>query len=188
MIASEKMPGWMRAAEIFLGIVSLIAAIYVLAYPGTAVLTLILLLATGLIFLGARDIALGAAGSFLPTWLRAANIILGVLAFILSVIVIAEPGFATLTLILLLYIGLSFRGIAGIAMGAAAKQFPSTFRSLSIATGVVSLILAIIFLAVPSLAVATLIILLSIGLLITGIEYVVDGAIGRKLVLVAPKV
>jgi uncharacterized membrane protein HdeD (DUF308 family) len=188
MIASEKMPGWMRAAEIILGIVSLIAAVYVLAYPGIAVLTLILLLAIGLIFLGGRDIVLGAVSSFLPSWLRAANIALGVLAFIFSVIVIAEPGFATLTLILLLYIGLSFRGIAGIAMGVAARQFSSGLRGLSIAAGVLSIILAVIFLVVPSLAVATLIVLLSIGLLVTGIEYIVDGAIGRKLVLVAPKV
>lgn len=186
MIGTEKLPGWGRVAEIILGIVSLIAGIYVIIYPGIAVLTLILLLGVGLIFLGARDIVLGATGSFLPKWLRAANIVLGLLAFVLSVIVVAEPGFAVLTLVLLLYFALFFRGIAGITMGAAAKPFANWVRGLSIGVGVLSIILAIVFLALPALAVATLILLLSIGLLITGLEYIAAGAIGRKLVITNP--
>src|SRR5467141_3809025 len=146
MIAIEKMPSWIRAAEIILGLVSLLAGIYVLAYPLVAVFTLIVLLAVGLIFLGARDIVLGAMGKFLPSWLRAANIVLGVLAFILSAVVIAEPGFAVLTLILLLYVGLFVRGVAGVAMGAAGKHFSTALRGLSVGVGILSIILAVVFL------------------------------------------
>jgi uncharacterized membrane protein HdeD (DUF308 family) len=186
MIGSAKLPGWLRVAEIILGLVSLGAGLYVLVNPGVAVLTLILLLAIGLIFLGSRDIILGAMSSFLPTWLRAANILLGALAFILSVIVIAEPGFAVLTLVTILYLALFFRGVAGITMGAEARHFHRAWRGLSIGVGILCIILAIIFLALPSLAVATLIVLLSVGLTITGIEYVVVGAVGRELVMVTP--
>ncbi|HZY46588.1 MAG TPA: DUF308 domain-containing protein [Candidatus Bathyarchaeia archaeon] len=180
------MPGWVRGAEIILGLVSLFAGIYVLAYPGVAILTLILLLAVGLIFLGWRDIVLGAMSSFLPTWLRAANIILGIGAFVLSALAIAEPGFAVLTLILILYVALFVRGVAGVVMGAAAKQFSTALRGLSIGAGVLSIILAIVFLAVPALAVATLVVLLSLGLLITGLESIAVGAIGRKIVPIVP--
>lgn len=186
MLGTEKMPNWTRAAEIILGLVSLAAGFYVLVYPGIAVLTLILLLSIGLIFLGTRDIVLGATGSFLPKWLRASNIVLGLLAFVLSVIVIAEPGFAVLTLVLLLYLALFFRGVAGISMGWAAKHFSKAWRGLSVGVGILSIVLAIIFLALPSLAVATLIVLLSVGLLITGLEYVVVGVVGRELVLLTP--
>ncbi len=182
MIAIEKMPSWIRAAEIILGLVSLLAGIYVLAYPLVAVFTLIVLLAVGLIFLGARDIVLGAMGKFLPSWLRAANIVLGVLAFILSVVVINEPGFAVRTLVLLLYVVLFVRGVAGISLGAAGKQFSAMLRGLSVGVGVLSIILAIVFLAVPALGVDVLIILLSLGLLITGLESIAAGAIGRKIV------
>jgi uncharacterized membrane protein HdeD (DUF308 family) len=182
MIAIEKMPSWIRAAEVILGVISLIAGVYVLAYPGVAIATLILLLAVGLIFLGWRDIVLGAMGKFLPTWLRAANIVLGVLAFILSAIVIAEPGFAVLTLILLLYVGLFVRGVAGVAMGTAAKQFSMIPRGLSVGVGLLSIVLAVVFLAVPALAVATLVVLLSLGLLVTGLESIAVGVIGRKIV------
>jgi uncharacterized membrane protein HdeD (DUF308 family) len=182
MIAIEKMPSWIRAAEVILGLVSLLAGVYVLAYPLVAVFTLIILLAVGLIFLGARDIVLGAMGKFLPSWLRAANIVLGVLAFILSVVVINEPGFAVRTLVLLLYVVLFVRGVAGISLGAAGKQFSAMLRGLSVGVGVLSIILAIVFLAVPALGVDVLIILLSLGLLITGLESIAAGAIGRKIV------
>ena len=182
MIAVEKMPSWIRTAEVILGLASLLAGIYVLAYPLVAVFTLIVLLAVGLIFLGARDIVLGAMGKFLPSWLRAANIVLGVLAFILSVVVINEPGFAVRTLILLLYVVLFVRGVAGISLGAVGKQFSAMLRGLSVGAGVLSIILGIVSLAVPALGVDVLIILLSLGLLITGLESIAAGAIGRKIV------
>ena len=182
MIAIEKMPSWIRTAEVILGLISLLAGVYVLAYPLVAVFTLIVLLAIGLIFLGSRDIVLGAMGKFLPGWLRAANIIIGVLAFVLSVVVISEPGFAVRTLVLLLYVVLFVRGVAGISLGAAGKQFSSMLRGLSGGVGVLSIILAIVFLALPALAVDTLIILLSLGLLITGLESTAAGVIGRKIV------
>ena len=182
MIAIEKMPSWIRTAEVILGLVSLLAGVYVLVYPLVAVFTLIVLLAVGLIFLGWRDIVIGAMGKFLPGWLRAANIILGVLAFVLSVVVISEPGFAVRTLVLLLYVVLFVRGVAGISLGAAGKQFSSMLRGLSAGVGVLSIILAIVFLALPALAVDTLIILLSLGLLITGLESIAAGVIGRKIV------
>lgn len=88
LVAIEKMPGWVRAAEIILGLVSLAAGILVIIYPGLGFFTLVAIVAVGLIFLGWRDIVLGAVGKFLPTWLRAADIILGVLAFVLSAVVI----------------------------------------------------------------------------------------------------
>ena len=182
MVAVEKMPSWTRAAEIILGLVSLVAGVIVIIYPGVAFLTLILLLSIGLIFLGWRDILIGALGKMLPTWLRAADIILGVLAFVLSVVVIAEPGFAQLTLVLLLYVALFVRGVAGISLGASAKMFSTPLRAASIAVGALSIVLAIIFLVVPALAVATLILLLSIGLFITGVEAIAAGAIGREVV------
>jgi uncharacterized membrane protein HdeD (DUF308 family) len=182
MVAVEKMPGWMRAAEIVLGLVSLIAGVWVVIYPSIAFLTLVLLLSIGLIFLGWRDILIGAMGKMMPTWLRAANIVLGILAFALSVVVIAEPGFAELTLVLLLYIALFVRGVAGISMGATAKIFSTPLRAASIAAGALSVILSLVFLALPGLAIATLILLLSIGLLITGLEAIAAGVIGREIV------
>ena len=181
MVAIEKMPGWTRAAEIILGLVSLVAGIWVLAYPGLAVLTLILLLSIGLIFLGWRDILLGAMGKYLPKWLRAADIIFGVLAFVLSVVVIASPGVAVLTLVTILYVALFVRGVAGLSM-AAVKMIAPRLRAASAAVGVLSIILAIVALAYPGLAIGALVFLLSVGLLFVGIEAIAAGVIGREVV------
>ena len=181
MVAIEKMPGWTRAAEIILGLLSLVAGIYVLAYPGVAVLTLILLLAIGLVFLGWRDILLGAMAKYLPKWLRAADIVFGVLAFVLSVVVIVSPGVAVLTLVTILYFALFVRGVAGISM-AAAKMISPRLRAASAAVGALSIILAIVALAYPGLAIGALVFLLSIGLLFVGIEAIAAGVIGREVV------
>jgi uncharacterized membrane protein HdeD (DUF308 family) len=181
LVAIEKMPGWTRAAEIILGLVSLVAGLLVIAYPGLGFFTLVAILAVGLIFLGSRDIVLGAMGTFLPRWLRAADIVFGVLAFILSAIVIASPGVAITTLVIFLYFALFVRGVAALTMAGAGKMFPPRLRAASGVVGVLSITLAIIFLAFPLLLVGTLIFLLSIGLLFVGIEAIAAGVVGREI-------
>ncbi|OLD55007.1 hypothetical protein AUI46_06520 [archaeon 13_1_40CM_2_52_13] len=182
MVAIEKMPGWVRVAEVILGLVSLVAGLLVIGYPGLAFFTLVAILAVGLIFLGSRDIVLGAMGKFLPTWLRAADVILGVLAFVLSVIVLASPGVAVATLVIFLYFALFVRGVAALTMAGAGKSLPTRSRAASGVVGVLSIVLAIIFLAFPALAIRTLIFLLSIGLLFVGLEAIAAGVVGREIV------
>ncbi|HYU55657.1 MAG TPA: DUF308 domain-containing protein [Candidatus Dormibacteraeota bacterium] len=176
------MPSWVRAAEIILGLVSLVAGLLVIAYPGLAFFTLVAILAVGLIFLGSRDIVLGAMGAFLPRWLRAADIVFGVLAFVLSVIVLASPGVAVTTLVIFLYFALFVRGVAALTMARAGKMFPTRLRAGSGIVGVLSIVLAVIFLAFPALVIGTLIFLLSIGLLFVGIEAIAPGVVGREIV------
>ena len=182
MVAIEKMPGWVRAAEIILGLISVAAGILVIVYPGLGFFTLVAIVAVGLIFLGWRDIVLGAMGKYLPSWLRAADIVLGVLAFVLSAIVIASPGVAIFTLVVLLYFALFVRGVAAISTAAAARMFSTRLRAASAAVGVLSIILALVILAFPGLLIGTLIFLLSLGLFFVGIEAVAAGLIGRKIV------
>ena len=182
MVAIENMPGWVRAAEIVLGLASIIAGLLVIAFPGLAIFTLIVLVAVGLIFLGSRDIVLGAMGTFLPKWLRAADIVFGVLAFILSVIVIASPGVAVTTLVVFLYVALFVRGVAAISMAGAARMLSNRVRAASAVGGVLSIILALIILAFPALVIATIVILLSFGLIFVGIEAIAVGVIGRETV------
>ena len=182
LVAIEKMPDWVRVAEVILGLVSLVAGLLVIGYPGLAFFTLVAILAVGLIFLGSRDIVLGAMGKFLPTWLRAADVILGVLAFVLSVIVLASPGVAVATLVIFLYFALFVRGVAALTMAGAGKSLPTRSRAASGVVGVLSIVLAIIFLAFPALAIRTLIFLLSIGLLFVGLEAIAAGVVGREIV------
>jgi uncharacterized membrane protein HdeD (DUF308 family) len=182
LVAIAKMPGWVRGAEIIIGLLSLFAGFLVIAYPGLGFFTLEVILAVGLIFLGSRDIVLGTMGRFLPKWLRTSDIVFGALAFVLSVIVIASPSVAVTTLIIFLYFALFVRGVAAISMAQAGKMFSTRLRATSAVLGVLSIILAIVFLAYPGLAIGTLILALSIGLLFVGIEAIAAGVIGREIV------
>jgi uncharacterized membrane protein HdeD (DUF308 family) len=182
MVAIEKMPGWTRVAEIVLGLISLVTGIWVLAYPGLAVLSLILLLSIGLIFLGWRDVVVGVMAKFLPIWVRAADIVFGILAFVLSAVVIFSPSVAVTTLVVLLYFALFVRGVAAVSMAGAARMLPPRLRIASAAVGVLSIVLALVFLVFPGLAIGTLILLLSIGLVFVGVEAIAAGVFGREIV------
>jgi|GEM_PF-6809498 len=57
-----KLPGWMRALAIIVGIISIVAAIIVLLYPAIAVATLMMLLAIGLLLIGIERLAIGISG------------------------------------------------------------------------------------------------------------------------------
>jgi len=69
-----------------------------------------------------------------------------------------------------------------LTMAGAGKMFLPGLRAASGVVGVLSIILAIVFLAFPGLAIGTLIFLLSIGLLFVGIEAIAAGVVGRELV------
>ncbi len=161
--------------------ISIGVGLLVVSFPGLAVATLILLLAIGLVFLGAREIAFGLAARSVPGWLRGVDIVAGALAFVLSLVVIAFPSVAAATLVLLLYFALFIRGLGLIGLGAGKSWLVAQHRGLSIAMGVLSIILAIIFLVFPGLAVATLILLLAVGITLTGIEVIWAGVTGRRL-------
>ena len=60
-----------------------------------------------------------------------------------------------------------------------AVRVPGWMRALSAIVGIISIIAAILVLVYPAIAVATLVMLLAIGLLLIGIERLVIGISGR---------
>lgn len=60
-----------------------------------------------------------------------------------------------------------------------AVEMPGWMRALSIIVGIISIVAAIIVLIYPAIAVATLVMLLAIGLLLMGIERLAIGLSGR---------
>jgi len=57
-----KLPDWARALGIFVGIISLVAGLFVLVFPGLGVLAVVFLLAFALIMLGVERLAMGITG------------------------------------------------------------------------------------------------------------------------------
>ena len=173
-----KQPGWLRALEILTGVLAVILCVVVLVYPGLGVASLVIILAVALIFVGIRSLIV-ASHKRIPKGYRVLNAVFGVLALFFGIIIPALPGVAVLTLVELLAIGLIFYGAGRIWLAYQLKTLSSSFRALIATVGVLGIILSALVLALPGLALLTLVALLAVILLFYGIEMIVSGAIGR---------
>ncbi|MDH5267070.1 MAG: DUF308 domain-containing protein [Candidatus Bathyarchaeota archaeon] len=114
-----------------------------------------------------------------PGWLRALDIVFGLIAIIASIVVLGYQQLAILTLILVLSIVLLVIGIARIIIGISAKYLSDGLRAINVGTGILSLVIAIVTMLYPQLATQVLIYLLSFALLIHGIARIVIGGFAK---------
>jgi uncharacterized membrane protein HdeD (DUF308 family) len=113
----RQIPKSSRAIHIIIGIISIIGGIFALVNPIAAVATLIMILSIVILIHGLGLIATGIADKSQSKGHRIANIILGILAVIVSAAIIAAPGLVIAMMVLLVSIGLLFHGIASIITG-----------------------------------------------------------------------
>ena len=114
-----------------------------------------------------------------PGWLRAFDIIFGLIAVILSVVVLAYQELAILTLIFVLSIVLLVTGIARIFTGIFAKYLSDGVRALNFGIGLVAIVLGLAAMFYPNLTQQVLIYILSFVLLLNGVARLVIGGFGR---------
>jgi len=169
MADEKKSSIWLRILEIIAGLIIIVLAGYVIAYPLLAVATLILFLAIALIIISVayfvRVFAKGISG-----WRRLLNLVLSVLTIIIAALVIDNPFiYGSLTLVYLLGLALLFTGIASAARGTAG----------SIIVGILGIIVGFVVIIFPGLGLATLVFLLAVFLVIFGLESIVSGIVGR---------
>lgn len=107
-----------------------------------------------------------------PGWTRAAQIGLGALAIILSILILVFPGTAIVSIIWIIGILLLIVGIESVISGLFIK---SRSRMASIGLGILVIILALIVIAFPVGTTVFLIILMGVALLIDGISRLVHG-------------
>ena len=179
MIPVHKQPGWLRGLEVATGILTLILAVVVLAYPGLAIATLVVLLSFGLILLGVRSVSL-AGHKHLPRGHRTLSIVSGVLSFFLALFVLIFPGYAALTLIWLLSFGLMFYGFWMVYIAFMRKGTSGGLKALGVFIGVIDVILSVVVLVYPGLALLSLALLLGAAMLFSGAEITVSGVVGRS--------
>jgi uncharacterized membrane protein HdeD (DUF308 family) len=176
----QKSPNWLRYIQVGLGAISIILSIAILTHPGIAVYTIILMLAIALLIIGIERIATGIAP--LPSRSsRIANIGLGALAIAISVAVISFPVFTAGLLVTLAAISLLFVGIARIVQGVRNKDAPGWSRGFMVGVGVLSIAVSLLVIAHPiSFGVVLLGLMISIALLINGIQMIALGIGGRQ--------
>ena len=177
-VSETKSPGWLRGAQIGLGIIALIISIYILAYPVLTFVTIVLLLGVILFVVGIERIIQGIVAPGKSRW---GTVGLGILVLIISIIVMEAPGAVGVFLIILLAIGLLFDGIARVYHGATDKTTSRWSRIFSIVAGVIEIGVSIMIMASPVIGVGLVSFLIAIALIIVGIQIIAAGVSGRRL-------
>jgi uncharacterized membrane protein HdeD (DUF308 family) len=116
-----------------------------------------------------------------PNWLRALNIITGLVAIILGIVVLLIPSVAVETLVFLLYIALMVIGFGRILVGALAGFLSGGLRAVSIIAGLIAFAVAVLALVYPNFAVALLVTLFGATLLLFGLGRVIIGVMAKIL-------
>jgi uncharacterized membrane protein HdeD (DUF308 family) len=179
-MSESKSPGWMRGAQIGLGIITIILSIYVIAFPAIALVTIVYIIAIILLVVGIFEIITGifGLGANRSRW---GSVGLGILAMIIAGIALAFPTGTTYFLVILLAIALLFIGISHVIRGFGDKHSRGWARGFSIGAGALAIVLSIFIMVAPHFGAALVGLLLGIALLIIGIEIIVSGISGRKM-------
>lgn len=173
-----KIPRWMRAFEIGLGIVIAVLSAIVILNPISGFLSIIWILGVLLFVIGIEMII---SHIFTHQKSRFAGISLGIAVIILAIIAIAFPLITSIIVIALLGVALLFSGVSKIIHGVNYKQRNRWNRGFSVATGMFSIVLAIMILVFPVFGIAFAGLLIGISLLITGIQMISSGISGKMV-------
>jgi uncharacterized membrane protein HdeD (DUF308 family) len=170
---SVMTPTWSRAFLVIFGLVAIAASIFVLAVPGIALLTLVILLSVSLLSVGLSRLARGIALRALSRGHRVLDVVAGLLGIGIGLIVFLLPLLGIGTLVFMLAFGTLVYGIVSVAIGASVTLLSRGIRALVVLTGVLAIILSVIVLVSPAVAILTLVFLLSVSFMVNGIESIV---------------
>ena len=183
--SETKSPGWMRAVQIVLGVIAVVLSSIALFFPVIATFTTVYILAIILFFVGIERIIIGIF-SPAPGSSRWGTIGLGIIVIIVASIVLVYPLGSTVFILFVLAIALFCDGIARIVHSLAGRSMRSASRVFGIIAGIFSIIIAILVMVSPLWGAVIAGILVSIALLIVGIQIIVAGATGTRVSLPKP--
>ncbi|HEX5186882.1 MAG TPA: DUF308 domain-containing protein [Nitrososphaeraceae archaeon] len=172
--SDKKLSKGIRILQVIIGIIAISLSIAEILNPGFGLDLLIFLLSITIFAIGIERISMG----FMPNMTKSSritNIILGALAIVLAIIVIAFPVFTIGFLVRLLSIGLLFIGFSRIVHGVLDKRLPKWPRAFLIGVGILSIVVSLMVLTNPFLGLFLLILILAVNFLIIGIESIVEG-------------
>ena len=172
----EKSPGWVRLAQIGLGLVILFLSIVVLINPILGSVSVIYFLALLLLFAGIEKVV---SGVLLPGKSRFFSVGLGIVVIIVALVAMAYPVGATIIVVLLLGIALLVDGISRVIHGVKDRYSKGWTKQFGIGVGILSIIFGIIVMVYPGVGLSFAGILIGISLLVTSIQIISSGITGR---------
>lgn len=170
--ALAHVPKGLRMA---LGALAVILGVLVLAVDRLAVAAILILFAAAIIFLGLSAIAQGVASMKLPNWLRALQVVFGVISLGIGALYFIDPVFGLVFSTFLFGFGLVFTGFALIS-SSATPGLPGWAQGLKSAIGVLEIIFGFIVVIAPGFGLVFLWIFLGVSLLMVGFELLLMGS------------
>jgi uncharacterized membrane protein HdeD (DUF308 family) len=179
----SAVPRKLRAFQIIVGAICIILSIFVLTgstYLGTY--TFLFLIEITLLVLGAERIASGVRSPSIKRSTRIINVAIGSGIIGIAILGFFTPTLTTKWLVLLLGFGLLANGAIRIVDGFRNKDVYETSTLLfRVGAGVVSAAIAILVLVFPVFGFLLILLIISIALLITGIELIIVGTRGSRI-------
>ena len=167
----------MRVVQIGLGALAIILSIVAFSMPGLTMLTLVMLIAIILVITGIEKII---SGLFILHKSRLLTVGLGILTIILAGLALSFPITATIAVIWILGLSLMVDGFSRIADGLTNKSNKKWVRGFTVGVGILAVIIAFMVIVSPAFGAVLASIMISISLLIIGIEMITTGISGQK--------
>jgi uncharacterized membrane protein HdeD (DUF308 family) len=147
---------------LILGLVSVIAGILAIVYPGITLLALGIFAGVSLLMIGITEIVEAIAGD---TESRAMSAIIGVLSLLAGLVCLRRPGESLLALVIVLGFWLIVEGVVGFVRAFSVLEG----RALLMGQALLDVILGVLILALPDVSLVTLAVLFAISLLARGV-------------------
>ncbi len=114
-----------------------------------------------------------------PGWLRALEVLAGLLVLALAVIVLADPQFVLTTLVYVIGAALLIGGLSRVGIGVFARIFNPAARGLNLGGGIIAVIIGVVVILDPSLGIGALIFILAAAILLVGVVEIVVGGLAK---------
>ncbi len=181
-IETQKLPTWVRIIQLIAGGIALVLSGVVLSNPVATTWYFLLFLGFSLIVIGMSNIINGGLGGIQSKGTRAIEIGIGIVAILGGIFTLIHPIAALATLIWFISLFVLIFGAGLVIAGFAAKNQSKVARIVRIIIGMIIVVLSGLLLEYPQATLSMMIIFLSINLFIKGIDRIITGAIGYRLV------
>ena len=155
--------GWMMA----FGIISLLAGVAVLVWPGRTLIVVAVLFGIQLVVTGIFRFVAAFASEDLTGGTRGVLAVLGVLSLIIGLYAVRHVLVTLLALALLFGIYWIVNGAVELFMALSARGVPG--RGWTVVMGVISMLAGLLVLVYPAISLLTLVVVLSVWLLVLGL-------------------
>jgi uncharacterized membrane protein HdeD (DUF308 family) len=170
-----ELPKWLKIFNISAGVITIILAILSLIFINKDLQTLIIILATALIIIGVFRTLNGVSQKYIEWYERVLKISIGIIVLPISIAILALSNMIPERIISLLAIVLILSSISRVAIGSTLEEYPNWYKVLTIIIGILTIVTAGIVLLFQPIAGYTIVALLAITFIFSGIGWIYAG-------------